>query len=100
MVPILCFDMYVGDTFSMKVNVNTNITGWTAASSLAGPAGITLLQFTTLVEPDGVVLSATDEQTALLPPGEASWDIQVTNPVGDITTVAAGKVTIVDQVTG
>lgn len=100
MVPILCFDMYVGDTFSMKVNVNTDIAGWTAASSLRGPLGTELLQFTTLVEADGVVLSATDEQTELLPPGEASWDIQVVNPVGDITTVAAGKVTIVDQVTG
>lgn len=100
MVPILCFDMYVGDTFSMKVNVNTDITGWTAASSLRGPAGLELLQFTTVVEADGVVVSATDEQTALLPPGEANWDIQVVNPVGEITTVAAGKVTIVDQVTG
>lgn len=98
-VPIMCFDMYAGDTFTMRVNVNADITGWTAASSLADDAGTELLVFDTIVEASSVVLTASADDTAMLPPGEANWDVQVTNPLGEITTVAAGKVTIVEQVT-
>lgn len=99
MVPILCFDMYVGDTFSMRVNVNADITGWTAQSSLKNELGVEVLMFTTTIETDSVIVSATPVQTAGLTPGTGTWDIQVINPDGDITTVAAGKVKIVDQVT-
>jgi len=79
-----------GRSYAAQIRSNaddTTVLATFACAVVSGPAG---------------TLSATltSTQTAALTPGVGVWDLQETNPVGPVvTTLLAGQVTIVQDVT-
>jgi hypothetical protein len=102
--------IYQGDTCRFTVTVTDangtviNLTGYTAAAQLksdfddATPTNFTCTISTPASGIVSVVMSAAT--TAGLTPGsDYIWDVQVTQPGGDVRTYLAGDVTVVPEVT-
>lgn len=92
--------VYAGDDLFLLVKVidastgqPSDLTGYTAVSQIrATPASATVLaEFVASIDTDGVLLHLTAADSAQLV-GAAVWDVELTDPAGIVTTVAAGRV--------
>lgn len=82
-----------------------NLTGWSGKSQIRATVEATdvLAEFSVTftdqtTAPGGVLLRLTAAQTTALPPSGV-WDVQLTNPAGEIRTFIAGRVTVAREVT-
>ena len=103
-------NIYQGDDYSAVVTVSSAgvppasvLNGYTAQAQIRqGPAddntSIICTIATTIVSPN-INLSIPHAQTAQLTAGPYAWDIQITSPTGQITTLLAGRVLITKEVT-
>lgn len=99
--------LYAGDDFEMTVKVtdssNTpiDLTGATVKSQIraATSSTVVMAEFTaTSVDSSTLKLSLTGDTTAALP-ASAVWDLQITDADSKVTTIAAGKVKVIAEVT-
>lgn len=99
--------IYQGDDFFLHVAVDDTATPgidlstYIPKAEIRAAAGATSVLATfvaTIYDFRTVALHLTSTQSALLQ-GNAFWDVQITDPAGLVTTLAAGTVTIVKQVT-
>lgn len=92
---------------SVRITVNNadgtpaDLTGNTATAQIRAThsAADPLADFTTLVDPAGVVMLSLDAATTALLPAWAVWDCQIEAPAGQITTIAAGGIRTAQEVT-
>lgn len=102
--------IYQGDDWAATVTVTNNdgtlpdLTGWSSQSQFRVgiadqvPAIAAELQCT-VVPPNGVSLYLSHDQTVLLISPSYLWDMQLTSPAGDVTTLLRGNVDVILEVT-
>lgn len=100
-------DLYAGDDTSIRITVNNtdgtpaDLTDTTATAQIRAThtAVNPVADFTTLVDPAGVVYLSLDAATTAALPARAVWDCQIQAPLGQTTTIAAGNVRTAQEVT-
>lgn len=100
-------NIYAGDDMSVRITVNNSdgtpadLTGNTATAQIRAThtADDPLADFTTLVDPTGVVMLSLDAATTAVLPTWAVWDCQIQAPLGQTTTIAAGSIRTAQEVT-
>lgn len=93
--------IYQGDDFFLNVTVTgANLTPYTPKADICVTAGGQVVaSFTaTIASPTVVALHLTSVESTKLT-ANAVWDVQITDAAGVVTTLAAGTVTVVKQVT-
>lgn len=104
--PRVDLTVYQGDDFYLTVTVTQttppiDLTTYTPKAEIrAQPGAATVIAtfVATIVDPLTVGLHLPHAQSALLA-GNASWDLQITDPAGVVTTVAYGSVSVTKDVT-
>ena len=97
--------LYQGDDFWMNIGVTdpnnnpVNLTGCTPKASVEAQDGSWSALFVSTVSGSTVSLHLSHAVAATLVPGSAVWDVQVTDTNGYVTTLMAGAVTVVPEVT-
>ena len=96
-----------GDTYTLGVQVrNSNgtpadITGYTAIAQIrrasAGADSVVAAEFTCAVTSPLVNISLTPAQTVTLA-GQYVWDLEITSPTDVVTTILAGRVRVMAEV--
>jgi hypothetical protein len=106
-----CFDLeiYRGDTGTWAFllwkdvlkTVPVDLTGVTPKAQMrAGPNGAVLAEFTcTVTAPNRIDMVLTPAASAALGPLRAPWDLQLTYSSGNVSTVLAGRASVVADVT-
>jgi len=106
-----CFDLeiYRGDTGTWAFllwkdalkTVPVDLTGVTVTAQMrAGPNGAVLADFVcTVTLPNRIDMVLTPAASAALGPLRAPWDLQLTYSSGDVSTVLAGRASVVADVT-
>lgn len=97
----------VGNVFSQEVvltETDRDWTGWTVKAEVQDGASNYVLTLTpTLTAEAGGVgrftLAMTPAQTAALVPGRHTYDLEIRNPSGEPTTIAAGVITVRARIT-
>lgn len=103
-------NIYQGDDFGATVSVlqdgaPADLTGYTARAQIrqdvADRRGEVIAEITAAVSTSYILLSLTHEQTTALRvrSGRYVWDLEITSPDAQITTILAGGVTITSEVT-
>ena len=81
----------------------TDITGYTARAQIrddvADREPVILATIVALVSPPNILLSIPRSVTALLPSTQLVWDLEVTDPFSQVTTLMAGYVALQQEVT-
>lgn len=101
------FPVYQGDDFAAVVdvfdadNAPADLTGYVVLAQMRrGPADenpAVELSFTTAINGATITLSLTHDQTRAMS-GRYFWDLELTNADGFVTTVLAGQVTVLLEV--
>ena len=96
--------IYQGDDYTATVTVEgTDITGYTARAQIrddvADREPTILATIVALVSPPYILLSIPRSVTALLPGTQLLWDLEVTDPSSQVTTLMAGFVVLQQEVT-
>jgi len=106
-----CFDLeiYRGDTGTWAFllwkdalkTVPVDLTGVTVTAQMrAGPNGQVLADFVcTVAVPNRIDMVLGPNLSAALSPVRAMWDLQLLYPSGDVSTVLAGRTSVVADVT-
>jgi hypothetical protein len=101
--------IYQGDTFSLRITLvdkatgdPVDLTGYDPLSQIRAKSHDrdALATFDAEVDPAAGVITlklASADSTAL-PPGRQVWDVQTTDPDGNVRTWLAGKATVTGQV--
>lgn len=115
-------DLYQGDTFRRTFRVRArlfdtdsglwtagdyiDLTGYTGkcqfretviATDVAAELAVTILDQN--ATPGGISVTLTPAQATALTKAAYKWDLQLTNPAGDVSTYLAGTVTVTQEVT-
>jgi len=97
--------VYQGDDFFLEIDVDDSVvpidlTNYIAKAEIrSAPGGSLLATFDpTVVDPTTILLHLTAVQSVKLTK-TSSWDVQVTDPAGVVTTLAYGHVTVILEVT-
>lgn len=97
--------LYAGDDLVLKIDVTDNagapfnLTGYTAEAQIRASAeAATSIDFTAVVGASDVTLTLTSAKSTTMP-AKGVWDVQVVSAAGAVTTLAAGKVTVMAEVT-
>jgi len=106
-----CFDLeiYRGDTGTWAFllwkdaakTTPVDLTGVTVSAQMrAGPNGAVLAEFVcTVSAPNRIDMVLGPNASAALSPVRAMWDLQLLYPSGDVSTVLAGRTSVVSDVT-
>jgi len=103
-------DLYQGDDWAAMVAVlmtdmtPADLTGYTAQSQIrTGPAdqvsNVAAEMVCTVVPPNNISLYLSHAQTTQLTGFGYQWDLQLTSAADEITTIMAGNVNVVQEVT-
>ena len=96
--------LYQGDNFYLRITLsgsNVDITGYTAKSEIKSSpgAGAAIASFTATVSGPTQLDLALPAAQSVLVPSSASWDVQITDSAGVVTTLAYGSISAMRQVT-
>ena len=100
--------MYRGDTFrsvfrfwsDAEKTMPADLTGVVAKAEIRNrPGGTIIVPMACVIDQNLVTVSLTADETGVLPSSAAVWDLQFTYPGGDVVTMLAGAVTVVNDVT-
>jgi len=100
--------VYRGDTYRWQFKLwadadkisPVDLTGVTAKSELRDKSGGTVLAtLDCSIEDPNIIHAVLDKAASESLPSKAVWDLQLTYPGGDVSTVLAGKVTVTADVT-
>lgn len=100
----LHLDIYQGDDFSVDLDFDIDLTGYTLTSQIRHePSDSSPAETLTVTMTDAanglVELSLTAAETADLIAQRYWWDLQWTEPSGDIRTVLRGRATVTAEIT-
>lgn len=96
--------MYQGDSFYLRITLtgsNIDITGYTAKADIKSSpgSGSVIASFAATVSAPTQIDLALSAAQSVLVPSAASWDVQITDSAGVVTTLAYGSITSMRQVT-
>jgi hypothetical protein len=94
--------LYQGDDFYMDLTVlgPADLTGYVPKAEIrSAPGGSPLTEFEATIIGTTVVRLHLTSLDATSLPATVSWDVQVTDPAGTVTTLAYGSATVAREVT-
>lgn len=97
-------DIYQGDVFTLSLDFDVDLTGYTLEAQIRhDPDDTTPAETLTVTVTDAanglVQLSLTAVETAALLPQRYWWDLQWTDPSGDVRTILRGRATVTAEIT-